>query len=538
MYRVYLVDDDVYLRKGLKKHFEWEKYGATIIGEAENGKKALEELMNLKADIVITDVKMPQMDGIELACHLKEKGYKAKIIFISGYNDLDLLKSSIKLGAIDYILKPIDLEEFAETLIRVTNMVSVEDEKTALMHRMEQKLRQSMPILRERFLTRLVKDEISDYIDEQLEFLDIALKKDGKYCIMVVSVDNYYQTFRERNEHNRQLLSFAVLNILQELLEVYGSGYVFETRQGEYAIIIVIQKEEGFETDILNLASEMKNMLKKYLELESVVGIGQIVSGLLELKYSYREAVKAIEQKSYLGEDQVVAVFLYGNENAKSRRKAEWQELYKRILDGKQDEMLEMLRTYIRTEGGKSESGYKDSLFQMLNYPLSELEEYREFMDTRFTNPRRVYEKFFCCQNLKEMQDFVESLYMACFQAVQLRRENPTNAIIMQIKQYIKSKYAENMTVNDIAEAVYLTPTYVCLLFKQQTGTTINNYLTEVRIRKAKELLRDSKKKLYDICLLVGYTSPSYFSKLFKKMTGYTPSEYRDMSAVDERQER
>ena len=532
MYKAYLVDDDVHVRRGLKGHFDWAKYGIEVVGEAENGKKAFEELKDNPVDIVITDVKMPKMDGIELACRLRERYKNIKIIFISGHDDLDFLKSSMKVGAVDYILKSIDLDEFAETIRRVTGMICAENEKESLLCQMEKQVRQSMPLLRDKFLMRLVKDTVSPDVDQQLEFLGLSLKKEGSFCAMAATVDNYFDVYGGRGEHDRQLLSFAVLNILQEIVDKYFSGYAFETRLGEYTAVLMLNENEDFETGLLELAAESQRLLSRHLAVSAVMGIGQVVRGLAGLRSSYLGAIKAIERRSYLGGDRAVTVDPYRDAAGKAGDQVRRRELYEKILAGSQQELLGLLREIFQSARAQGEACLKDTLFQLLNLPLTEFEEYRELLEPEFSSARLICERFFCCRELKEMQRLVERLYLSYCRVSRANRENPTSSVILQIRQCMKDRYAENLTVNDIAEAVYLTPTYVCLLFKQKTGVTINDYLTEIRIKKAKELLRDPEKKLYDICFLVGYTSPSYFSKLFKKVTGYTPSEYRELRPI------
>ena len=172
-----------------------------------------------------------------------------------------------------------------------------------------------------------------------------------------------------------------------------------------------------------------------------------------------------------------------------------------------------------------------DLCFSLIFFAIPELEEYRDSVDEEFASPRLVCERLLCLKTTERMYRLVEQFYIAYSEAARKKRSNPFSAVISQIKSCIHVRFAENLTVSTIAGEVYLTPTYICLLFKQETGMTINDYLTEVRIKKAKEFLQQPQMKLYDICFAVGYTSPSYFSRLFKKHTGYTPSEYRDMTA-------
>lgn len=527
MYKAYIADDEIYTRKGLQKHFDWKKYGIELVGEASNGVQAYEELETSPVDILITDVKMPQMDGIELASRIRERYPQTKIIFISGHDDLEYLKSSLKLGAIDYILKSIDLEELARTIERVTGIIESENKMEALRHDLEKQVRQSMPLLRERFLTRLVKDAIPPNADQQMEFLGLPLRQNGTFCLVIASVQNYFDVYRDKGEYDRQLFSFAVLNIFQEIVDHHFTGCAFETRTGEFTAILMIEKDAEFETGLLEIASEIQEALERHLSVQIRFGISEIVSGLDALKDCYADTLKSIERKNYLGQNKTVVLASFHDE-----RKDEvvfWKDqLCDKILKGDTNEVLQLLRNYFAS-CERQEDVLQSRLFFLLQYLYMEFPEYQKYLPAGFSSLRAVCERFFCCRDIKEMKEMTEESYAAFCQISQKRQENPLDSVIQRIQDCIRERYAENLSVSEIAESVYLTPTYICLLFKQETGITINDYLTATRIKKAKEFLRDPEKKLYDICYLVGYNSPSYFSKLFKRMTGSTPSEYRTL---------
>ncbi len=529
MYKAYLADDESYVREGLKKHFDWERYGVTLVGEAADGEKAWQDLQASPADILITDVKMPGMDGIELAQRARALYPKIKILFISGYGDLDYLKSSLKLGAVDYIMKSIDLDELGQTLQRVTKMIDEEKKWEDLLNQMEKKVQQSMPLLRERFLTRLVKDDIPPKVQKQMDFLGLPLKEEDHFCVLIASVENFFDVYGEKGEHDRQLLSFAILNIFQEVVDRYFSGCAFETRMGEYTAILSLPAGEEFESGLLKLANEVRQMLSRSLSVFVSLGISQIVKGIGELKNAYAGTVRSIGQRNYLGGNKNVILAPYQLNRPESFPGR--SRLTQSMLAGQAQKVQEQLAEIFGQLSGSEPGRAKDILFQLVQLPYLEFSEYQGFLEAEYAGQRLVCERFFCCRALKDMQQLVRQVYAAFCRAVQQRRETPLGSAVQKVKEFIRNRYAENLTIAEIAESVYLTPTYVCLLFKQETGLTVNDYLTRVRIDKAKELLRGSEKKLYDVCLSVGYASPSYFSRLFKKLVGCTPSEYRDMTA-------
>ncbi len=533
MYKVYIVDDETRVRKGLQRHFDWAKFDIEVAGEASNGEQAFEILRQQPVDILVTDVKMPKMDGIELAFRLRELYPEIKIIFISGHDDLDFLKSSLKLGAIDYILKSIDLNELEQTICRVVGMIDAERQKTRLLRQMENKVRQSMPLLRDKFLVQLLRDPIENEsrLNERLDFLGLHLQEGSSLCVMVISVENYYEVFSGKQERDRQLVSFALLNIFQELLERHFAGYCFEMRQGEYSAILMLREDGVFETELLALVAEVREFLIQHLSIYVTVGVSQEADTLAELNVCYNEAVKAIRNKTYLGTGTTVAIEGSRRQAEGFRLAAKFKKLMEQVALGDTEVLAALLQETFQAIEMQDEATRWDLCFSLIFFAIPELEEYRDSVDEEFASPRLVCERLLCLKTTERMYRLVEQFYIAYSEAARKKRNNPFSAVISQIKNCIHARFDENLTVSTIAGEVYLTPTYICLLFKQETGMTINDYLTEVRIKKAKEFLQQPQMKLYDICFAVGYTSPSYFSRLFKKHTGYTPSEYRDMTA-------
>lgn len=532
MYKLYIVDDETRVRKGLQRHFDWAKFNIEVVGEASNGEQAFEILRQQPVDILVTDVKMPKMDGIELAFRLRELYPEIKIIFISGHDDLDFLKSSLKLGAIDYILKSINLNELEETICRVVGMIDTERQKTKLLRQMENKVRQSMPLLRDKFLVQLLRDpnENESRLNERLDFLGLHLQEGSGFCIMVISVENYYEVFSGKQERDRQLVSFAILNIFQELLERHFAGYCFEMRQGEYSAILMLREEGVFETELLALVAEVRELLIQHLNIYVTVGVSQVTDTLAEINVCYNEAIKAIRNKTYLGTETTVAIEGSRRQAENFRLAAKFKKLIEQVALGDTEVLISLLQETFQAVEMQDEAIQWDLCFSLIFFAIPELEEYRDSVDEEFASPRLVCERLLCLKTTERMHRLVEQFYIAYSEAARKKRNNPFSAVISQIKNCIHARFAENLTVSTIAGEVYLTPTYICLLFKQETGMTINDYLTEVRIKKAKEFLQEPQMKLYDICFAVGYTSPSYFSRLFKKHTGYTPSEYRDMT--------
>lgn len=534
MYKLFIVDDEPLVRDGLRDYFDWGKYGIEVVGEAEDGEAALQAFSLLKPHIVLTDVKMPNIDGILLAGRLREQMPDIKIIFISGHDDVEYLKSALKVDAVDYIFKPVNFKELGAVIEKVLGILGGEEKQKDLIYSMNIKLMQSMPYLREKFFMTLVRDECEEgeELRNKLEFLELKLPVQGLFCTFVITIDDRVSIFENMPERDRQLTSFSVLNICQELIDTHLHGYVFENLQGEFVGILSFVAEEN-EEQLFTLASEIKDNLLKYLQLSVTIGVGKTVQKLNKVYQSYSMAFEAVSQKLFLGKNKVITI-----DNLQTDHENEYRfdtmklEKFSAVVKAADEEKLIALTEEVFCElanARKVNIKYCQNLclqFILLASRLMiEMEIRTEVLEM---DESILWEQVFKQETVEDMKRLIIHYFVKVCRYINDKRSKKSRNVIQQIKDIIHARYKENLTVNDIANEVYLTSTYVCLIFKQETGETINDYITKLRIEKAKELLKDSRNKLYDICYAVGYSDPSYFSKLFKKYTGLSPTEYRE----------
>ncbi|WP_240415095.1 response regulator [Paenibacillus periandrae] len=535
MYRLVIVDDEPTVRHGLSTYFDWSQYGIEVVGEADDGDVALELIERIKPDMVLTDVRMPQMDGIQLSTEIKLRFPGIKIVFVSGHDDADYLKSALKVNAVDYIFKPVNMQELAAVVERVVKeLQDAEQERTYIVD-MQVKLTQSMPLLREKFLMSLIWDGVKNpaRIKDRLDFLGLDLPAEADYWTLVLKIDDSAEVVATRTERDQQLLSYSVLNIVQELTEQMMQGYAFETRNGEFVVILRMGEEDSQEERLFSLTEQIRDNLKRWLKISVTIGVGERISGLQSMPESYNQAREAADQRWYLGKNHIISIdnlqqntdSLYRFDMAQGERimsvlKATDQEKLLTELDG----IFEPL-SRSRKEGLTNCRNVSLQLILMASRLLLEL----NMMGPEMVDKEAVlWEQVFKQETILDLRHRVEThLLDVCERIREKRSAKPKNAI-ERVHALIDERFAENLQVGDIAREVFLSPTYLCLLFKQETGETINEYLTKVRIEKAKELLSDPRNKFYEVCYTVGYSDPSYFSKLFKKYTGLTPSAFRD----------
>ncbi|QNK59568.1 response regulator [Paenibacillus sp. PAMC21692] len=536
MYKLFIVDDESSVRSGLRECVDWSAFGLEVAGEAEDGEMALRAIRETKGvRIVLTDVRMPHLDGIGLAERLTEEGHPAKFVFISGYGDLDYLKKAIRLEAVDYLLKPVRLGELTELLRRLVDKLDAEEEEIRTLNGLHMKLNQSIPLLRERHLAALVLDGAKDLeaLRNKFEFLGIRLPVSPfRLGVFAIRIDDYGKVIGALPEKERQLQAFALLNIIEDVLNERYPGHAFEVRTGEYAGIVHFASDDE-EDGFFALIQRVKEQINRLLKLEVTIGVGPAAERWEELPNAYGQAARASEHKWYVGKNQIISMdgLIY---NPSTRTNGGGEELEPKeiaaLLKGSDRDALRLAAEKAFEGGEETNAIFRTriagaqllavcaELRREMNLPAESLED----------GELRLWQAIVSAETVAELRDEAVRHLNLTYAEISDKRKNKTHNVVAQICRYIEEHYAEDLTNAQIAASVYLTTTYVCLLFKQETGRTLNEYIIETRIAAAKALLADPANKLYDVCYAVGYKDPGYFGKLFKKQTGYTPGEFRE----------
>lgn len=533
MYKLLIVDDEQATREGLRECFDWAGCEIELAGEADDGDAALRIAARTRFDIVITDVRMPKMDGIRLARELRRCDPRIRIVFISGHDDAEYLKSAMQVSAVDYLFKPIVLQELRIVAERVVAELQAEDAHERFSREMQEKLRESLPLLKERFLLSLLGDGPlqPERLNERLAFLGLDLPVDGSYTVLVVSVDNQAELFAARTERDRQLLAYALNNICQELINRHTNGIVFESQSGEFAALL--NEDAGDEERLLKLAGEIRDNVERWLKISVTIGVGERAVGLANVGQAFASAREAASRKWYLGKNRVITMDCLEPWNDGGHRVsyAAMERLALLIRAGEEAAAMAALDESFAKLAHNRPDGFeygRNIALQILLLADQVLLELGIEPDDAAASDPTPWQLLVRQETLHELHQLTRRKVAQACARTNDRRIGKLRNLVERVEQIVARRFADNLTVADIGKEIYLTPTYVNLLFKQETGRTINEYVTHVRMEKAKEMLRDPRMKFYDICLSVGYADPSYFTKQFKKTVGMTPSVYRD----------
>lgn len=529
MLKLFIVDDEFSVREGLANYIDWSPYNIEIIGLAENGLIAFESIKEVQPDLIITDIKMPHMDGIELANKIRKHYPNIEIVFLSGYGDMEYLKGAIHVEALDFLLKPFDPSELDMVIRNATNRIYKKQQQAASLEELKQKLEKSLPLLKEqKMMSLLLDNEQSKNIAHQLYFLGIQFPVNGRYCVMIVSVDNERAVYSQLLEKEQYLQDLILHDAIKEIIPEVD-GYAVNVRSGMIAVLLRL---DNMNDDFVScLASTLREKIPQTFSHDFTIGIGCEVESLDNLHQSYRTAQQAVDNKLFLGKNKVIAfdsLQLTERENLPHfsiHHRIKYTNLLqagnKENLDKYINELFYQLKKNILC---------KREIHTIVTQVFLETAHY--LLQLKEDNSTEILSSLEKIQNLEiieDMSDCIKQLvYEICDITNRSRAEVPTR-IISKVQDYIEKNYSSPVKISSIAEHVYLSPPYLCLIYKQETGQTINEYLTKVRMDHAICFLNDPNIKAYQISEMVGYNDPSYFSKLFKKHTGLTLSEYREV---------
>lgn len=508
MYSILIADDDPEARSGLRALPIWRRLGVSEIFEAQDGAQALRLFEQRAPDLLITDVKMPHMDGVELARRAREKSNDVKIVFISGYDDVSYIKSALTVSACDYILKPIDIKELEACLQRAIMQLASAANWRAELNRLRDQTRAGATVIRDNLFSILINNPLREgELTAALSALDIrdtAIMR--VIAVRALGCEDAYPILAE---------SVHALNIDME--------------KGLYAIII----EDASERDALALARAKLMALKAAGAAYAAAGVcAEGALALSDLRACYLSARDALAHCFYRPPFTVVASADSGERRAlPSPAETRVSPCLTSANDNDIDEYLlniaRRMRLSRQTEAGAYMRAFDVIAREAMGAFIDRFGFAAEDEELSLDGALNRISQGAC---LDDMLDALSVYLRAVRRALQYKDDEGARRRIRLAADYIRQNLHLQLTVTDIAGYVYLAPTYLCVLFRKETGFTINAYITRERMELAKRLLRDASMKQYDICTAIGYKNPSYFTRQFKRYTGLTPSEYREQN--------
>lgn len=534
--KVFLVEDEMVIRRGIKNSIDWEKEGYIFCGEASDGELAYPMIIKEKPDILITDIRMPFMDGLELCKLVKKELPNIKILILSGYDEFDYAKEAIRLGVTEYLLKPISSGKLLEALNGVSESIRREKEDKDLVRKYMEEMRENTEHEKQKFFEQMIAGNLS-----MADALETGKKYEMNLSAGMYNLLLFRFTLGEENRKSGELLGEAEYAIekLTERLE-----YVFEFQRGVegWAFLLMADNEEQMSERVKELSKDLEEIMKNYSTIAYFGGIGQPVARLRELEESFREAERALAARFTMELNRIISVedirmaqnvdtlddieITSFGEIEKTRTMLE-----KFLNNGAEDEIDEFVDVYINElpeENLKSVLMRQYIIMDAYIVMMSFCEKIEGIEGEMQAQSEELKNSMKTIQTLEEIKNYIRMLLKKIIGVRDTISGRRYSDIIEIAKDQIRKTYmSDEISLNTIAAEVGMSPSYFSSIFSKEIGKTFVEYLTEIRMDRAKELLMCSSMKTSEIGYEVGYKDPHYFSYIFKKTQNCTPKEFR-----------
>jgi two-component system, response regulator YesN len=519
-YKVFFVEDEIITREGIRDNVDWHASGFEFCGEAADGEMALPLLRTTRPDVLITDIKMPFMDGLQLSKIVRERMPWVKIIILSGHDEFEYARKAISLGVTDYLLKPVTVQKLQSVLQNLTTQLDRERNEQDNLRKLQGQVEENRVMLRERLLFKLVVGAISptEAIEKGQELgLDLIARH---YLVAILKIELGDRS--EQYDHDEyQQVQFVITKLAEKNPDVF----VLKRDWSDLILLFKGSTAEYLEEERDQLLDEIKQEVAK-TRYKLTIGVGASKKRFADICDSFVDALLNTRNPAglnQLGENQSVeqAELLKVDKSAvenflRHGAKDEFDQFFNAHLQPLSETALKssLIKNYIFVDVILATARLVSELGGEINEVIPELNS----IETTLSNVNSV-------EQLREQAGKILSTALA-FRDSQPNSQFKTR--IRQAKEYIDQHYTDpELTLNDVAAQANLSASHFSSVFSQETRQTFKEYLTETRINKAKELLRMTSLRSADIAYQVGYNDPHYFSSVFKKNTGFSPIEFR-----------
>ncbi|WP_028611870.1 response regulator transcription factor [Paenibacillus harenae] len=536
MYQLLIVDDQPDLVEDLASMLPWESVGVASVYRANSGQEALEIMNVTPVDIVITDIRMPGLSGLDLIEQIRASWNHVKCILLSGYNDFEYAKRALQHQASDYLLKPAEDEELLNAVSKAVSELEDRWQEVTSHQSALSSLRSNLPILRSHLLLELLKSRATGLAElkERLQMLELPFTAPSGCCLMLLRPEDY---FDEQNEKDSSLLEYAICNIAEEIFSDEYSLWYTKDEYG-YLVFLLTRKKDALSAEPMNIhqierkTAQLQHCVKLYLKGTVSLVLSKQAAFPDDVQGTYELSLSSFRQR--IGSERGFQLTLaedaeQGEANSLSRlyhppllihllEAGQWDAIDEKLnlafeeLEQKWGDSHEhILETYFMIVSSLSFSIHKNKLW------MAELmgAEYNQLLNGPHFH------------TVKQLRSWTTSVLQAYREHMSGKVQDSRSNLVQKVQEYA-SGHLEDASLQSIAEHVFLNPSYLSKIYKLETGEGISDYLSRLKMAKAAHMLRSTPDKIYEIAAKVGYMKTSYFIKVFKDRYGMTPQEFRD----------
>ncbi len=534
MFKLLIVDDDTMIREGIKNAINWPEQGFSDVITAENGEAGLTLFNEFLPEVVLTDIKMPGIDGLELLKAIKAIKQNTKVIILSGFDDFSYAQKAVKLGAFDYVLKTADMDEMTRIVKRAIKEIVAERLEEENEQKLRQQLKLSLPLLKYRYLNQLIFDcDELDRLVNMMAFVDIHFSSET-FFVSVVELDDLTHFTPEIPEEKRLIFKMKVFDIINEKFSPLG--LCFETKNEEFVCIYFCDEKLSVNDNKAIFTTNMEAVCEAVADKTNMsisIGCSRVGNGLVSVKPCYEEAKRALEHRLFTGKGSIIHI----------EDIAGYTSLHYHLNKEHENKLLSSLRVGDRNIVTKTIESVFDDMKRCRNLEVNNfhqicielfciasriVSEFDMNMEEIFGKKFLYFDEVKKYKTLIDTRKWMVSAFNQLTDHILNTKILKTKRIIEEARSYIDQNYEKELSLELMAEMFHISPNYFSSLFRLSVGQSFMEYIIERRIEKAKKLLGQKDARSFEIAEKVGYDNPYYFCRIFKKYTGLTPSEYRD----------
>ncbi len=527
-----LIDDHEYLVNGLKQFVDWDDLGVEILDTAADGEQGLLKIRSLRPDIVLTDISMPIMDGLEMIRQLQSDSKKPQFVILTGHGEFDYAKEAIHYGVADFILKPILPAEVTTIMKTVVQRCHDEENRFARENEMRQRLHESMPILTERYMEELFEGRIfgNDVLLEKAAFLDLDIPS-GPYRIICIQISNYHQAIESQPEARQQYIKFYIISQICEILGIHKTFVGFREKT---AVFMTTKYGTTDEQMIDKLQIEIEDCIRRILKefgVQMHVGVSESAVELSQISDSYKKALESLKYRAHFEQCQIIfhrdiIHSLTAETIVQFFDRSSLMDALKMRSYADMNVSLDMTLKMIHNDPALSMNHVKTIFVEMASVVISTMLQMGETPPKSIETGTCILDQTNHLDTLDELEVWMRSVILQVKEVLDKKMSQRTMRIIEQMQTIIHEEYQKEVTLQNIAKRIYLTPNYLGSIFSKTIGKSFNDYLAEYRIEKAIEILNTGEYHVYQVGEMVGYRDLDHFRKTFYDITGSSPSQF------------
>lgn len=536
MFKLLIVDDEPLVQVGVKSMLNWGNYEIEVIGSASNGKQALDIIESNLPDIVITDIKMPIMDGLELTKYcIKNFENPPVFIILTSYEEFEYAKQAIKYNVIDYLIKlELDADILQESIKKALIQIKKKHEEKGISSTQYEEILMAH-IFEEKFFVKLLYNLFEDEEQLNMQLKDLKLDLYGEKfltCFCEIGADN------ENALSSEQILNqyICTLNMFKEIAAKYLKCFILSLDYKHFAVICYFEKSEIENINELVCSSLEKVclMIYKYFNVQIKIGVGNSYDKLHSVNISFEEARHCYNSHNSKSDIIFYSEFKKSNYSNDTFDLSFFKDDLMKAFEEYDIESLYMIFSKIIKSLNEHPAKYLQALdcaCNILYICMNLLPDGEACVNDIFSTEIDGYKSIYKKKNVEQIISWITLLRDKLCEYMKERKKSYTNNTINHVKKYINEHLEEKLSLNEIASIYSISPSYLSALFKKYCNIGFSEYITQMKINKAKELLLKENYKVYEVSNMLGFESAFYFSKVFKKVTGYSPKEYTQKQA-------